>query len=306
MFDDMALFVHIAQLRGLKSASATLALPAATVTRRLKKLESELGCQLIHRSARQFRLTAEGDAYYAAFAPLVADLEKARDRMSQQVASLTGPLTVLAPTNISLGFLQPLWSEFLSAYPDVVLDLKLNNDNKDVVQEQADIALRIGPQPDSGLYQVGLGAIPTLLVASPAYLAKAPPLTALTDLNQHRCITVSHLPVWPMQRVGLDQTEVIRPPRGLQVDDIRMACLWAQDGLGIALLPATEVLSSLESETLVTPLSEWVGPSRDVYLIWPSGQLMGAKAQAFKRFTQHYMHNALEPIHRWVASHGSR
>ncbi len=299
MYDDIALFIHIVQARGLAGAAKRLNIPPATVTRRLKKLEDGLGCQLIHRSARQFRLTAEGEVYFHSFSDLVNDFESTTKHLSQQMQSLQGALTVLAPTNISIGYLQPMWSEFIAAYPDIQLNLKLNNENKDIIEEQADIALRIGPQKDSRLYQMGLGAIPTFLVASPGYLASSPPLNDLDDLYHHRCITVFHLPNWSFVHQQTKEKVTLHQRAALRVDDINMACQFAADGHGLALLPATETVQMIQQGKLVTPLMDWHGPDRELYLIWPSGKLLGAKAQCLKQHVQQYVAKALTELNKF-------
>ncbi len=293
MYDDIALFIHIVQARGLASAAQQLDIPPPTVTRRLKKLEQQLGCQLIHRSARQFRLTAEGEVYYSAFADLVNDFDVKTKGLSQQMQSLQGQLTVLAPTNISIGYLQPMWSEFIARYPDIQLNLKLNNENKDIISEQADIALRIGPQKDSQLYQIGLGAIPTFLVASPDYLASSPILSSLDDINQHRCITSIHLKHWQLEHRDTKETVDVHPKAALRVDDINIASQFAADGHGLALLPVSETVQLLKERKLTRVLTEWHGPNRELYLIWPSGKLLGAKASCLKQHIQDYLANAL-------------
>ncbi|MGF1721995.1 LysR family transcriptional regulator [Vibrio kyushuensis] len=296
MFDDIALFIHIAQARGLAGAAKQLHIPPATVTRRLKKLEEKLGCQLIHRSARQFKLTSEGKVYYESFSRLVSDFESISEGLSSEAQSLQGSLTVLAPTNISIGFLQPMWSEFICNFPDILLNLKLNNDNKDIIDEQADIALRIGPQRDSDLYQVGLGSIPTLLVASPEYLQNSPVLESLEDIHQHKCITVSHLSSWPFKHTKFKTELTINQRSSLAVDDINIASQFAKDGHGLALLPATEVLDYINRGDLVLPLPDWQGPKRELYLIWPSGKLLGAKARGLKGHIQSYLAEALKEL----------
>ena len=296
MIDDIVLFIHIVKSQGLAGAAKQLKIPAATVTRRLKKLEGKVGCQLIHRSARQFRLTAEGLVYFESFADLVERFESVSKELSFEANSLEGSLTVLAPTNISIGYLQPMWSQFIGDHPEIQLNLKLNNDNKDMVEEHADIALRIGPQRDSSLYQIKVGSIPSVLVASHNYLAQSAPLNSLEDLKHHKCITVSHMPTWKFQHTKSKLKQTINPEASLKVNDISIASKFAKDGHGIALLPPSEVLEYLHCEQLFMPLPDWQGPARDIFLIWPSGKLLSAKAKCLKEHIQRYMKVALNEL----------
>ncbi|WP_295894967.1 LysR family transcriptional regulator [uncultured Vibrio sp.] len=298
MYDDIALFIHIVEARGLAGAAKQLNIPPATVTRRLKKLEQQLGCQLIHRSARQFELTSDGSVYFESFSSLINEFDSISSELSSETKSRQGELIVLAPTNISIGYLQPMWSQFIAQYPEIQLNLKLNNDNKDIVEERADIALRIGPQRDSELYQIGVGSIPTYLVASPHYLQRSAPLETLSDIEQHQRIAVTHLNAWPLTHVVSNKEVIINQKASLKVDDINVASQFAKDGHGLALLPATEVLKYLDSGELVMPLPQWQGPERELYLIWPSGKLLGAKARCLKDYIQMYLLDALSGLGR--------
>lgn len=289
MFDDIALFIHIAEQRSLGAAAIKLGLPAATVTRRLKKLEQQLGCQLVNRSSRQFYLTAEGEVYYREYAELVQAMEAKQRFLDRNQRLLSGPLKVLAPTNISIGFLQPMWSGFIKAYPDIQLDLCLSNQTLDMVSTQADLALRIGPQPDSALYQKRLGSLDTILVASPSYLINRRAIESLDDLYQQRIILVRNIPVWPLKQQANDKPVDFRVRPAVSVDDIRMATLLAVDGVGVTLLPITEVVNELNTGQLSRVLPSWSGPNRDLFAIWPSGRLMNEKTKCCRDFMAEYI-----------------
>ncbi len=294
MIDDIALFVHIVQFRGLGAAAEYLQLPAATVTRRLQKLEARIGCQLIHRSARQFNLTQEGQVYFQAYADLVQQFESTSRLLSVEQHQLSGPLKVLAPTNISLGLLQPVWSSFIKAYPDIYLELQLNNATEDVISAQADIAIRIGPQNDSLLYQKRLGTISTLIVASPEYLSLKGTPSTLDHFHQHRIIGVNNLPTWKLTNSETQQQVDLHPKYTTSVNDIRFASQLACDAVGIALLPISEVKDELNQGLLQQILPSWSGPARDIFAVWPSGKLLSAKAKCLRDFMQENL--SQEPI----------
>lgn len=289
MFDDIALFVHIVQYRGLSAAAEQLQLPSATVTRRLQKLERALHCRLIHRSARQFNLTAEGEVYYQAYAGLVHQLENTQRLLSSDMQQLSGSLKVLAPTNISTGLLQPMWSAFIKKYPDIQLQLLLNNNIEDIHKTQADITLRIGPQEDSQLYQKRLGSIATVLVASPDYLHQAGVPETLDDLHQKRLVCVHSLPAWALANTETNQRVTFRPVAATSVNDVRLASQLVVDSLGIALLPVSEVSEALRTGSLLQVLPEWHGPLRYIYAVWPSGRLLNAKAKTLREFMQQFI-----------------
>lgn len=284
MLDDIALFIQIAQRRSLAAAAGHLGLPAATVTRRLRKLEEAIGAQLVHRSARKFSLTAEGEAYFEAFADLIAQAQTTQHGLSADLHALQGSLNVAAPTNISVGILQPMWSGFLKAHPDIRLTLTLSNENKDLLERQVDLALRAGPQTDLRLYQQKLGSVATVLVASPSYLDAAGTPDAPSDLSAHRHIKVVALAQWQLEnsRTGARETVHLNP--FVSVDDIGLARQLAVDGHGVALLPITEVSRDLKSGLLRTVLPDWQGPGRDIFAVWPTGRLLSARAKCLRDY----------------------
>jgi len=288
MIDDIALFIHIVQYRGLAAAAEHLQLPAATVTRRLQRLEARIGSQLIHRSARQFNLTQEGEIYFQAYADLVQQFESTSRLLSTEQHQLSGQLKVLAPTNISLGLLQPTWSAFIKAYPDIHLELQLNNATEDVINTQADIAIRIGPQSDSLLYQKRLGTIRTIIVAAPKYLSLQGEPSNLDNLHQHRIIGVNNLSTWRLKNRETQQQVDMHPKYTTTVNDIRFASQLVCDAVGIALLPISEVKDELNKGSLQQILFPWSGPTRDIFAVWPSGKLLSAKAKCLRDFMEIY------------------
>jgi LysR family transcriptional regulator AphB len=286
MYDDIVLFVHIVQQQGLASAAQKLGLPAATVTRRLQRLEASVTRQLIHRSARQFALTAEGEVFYQAYAGLVEQLEQTQLLLSGELNLLAGPLTVLAPSNISTGLLQPMWSGFIKAHPDIKLELILSNSVESMLSSGADIALRIGPLESSMLYQKRLGSLKTILVATPEYLASSGEPQNIDELEPHRLIGTNTLAKWNMINTETNSKQEIRPRFSTLVNDVKLATQLVCDDLGISLLPTSEVEHLVIEGTLVQVLASWQGPKRDLYTVWPSGKLLSAKAQCLRDYME--------------------
>ncbi|WP_343564669.1 LysR family transcriptional regulator [Kiloniella sp. b19] len=289
MYDDIALFITIARLKSLSAAAEQMKLSSATVTRRLRKLEEDLGCKLIHRSAQKFILTPEGESYYHNYADLIRQFDEAASTLGQEIHALKGRLTVLAPTNISVGILQPMWSAFVRKYPEITLDLQLTNSVADLLRTRADIALRVGPQADSLFTQKKLGQTRSILVASKNYLQKAGSPRNPKELEQHRVIAVKYFPDWQLDRTQSSQQEVLRPSAQVLVDDIGLAAQLASDGHGIALLPASELLTLLEREKLEHILPQWCGPVREIHAVWPSERLLSARAKCLRDFMQDYI-----------------
>ncbi|AWB66213.1 LysR family transcriptional regulator [Saccharobesus litoralis] len=279
MLDDLALFIKVVENGSLAGASKKLGLPPATVTRRIQKLEQKLDCQLINRSARQFHLTNEGERYYSECASLVSELEDRAANLDSILHETTGRLKVLAPTNMAVGMMRDIWPSFSSKYPEIQLEVNVNNTVLNFSETQADLAIRIGPQSDSGLFQKRLGVVKTILVASPEYLALSARLETPEDLQQHQLITVDTIPSWILYQDNKKFISRFPIVGKTKVNDIRLAAQLCSRSIGIALLPCSEVVDELNNGDLIQVLPEWVGEAREIYAIWSSGRMLHKRAR---------------------------
>lgn len=289
MYDDLNLFIQIVQNQGLAKAAEKLNISAATITRRLQKLEQSLNVQLIHRSARQFILTSEGQNYYQTYAPLFEQLETSKNALINDSQTTCGPLKVFTPTNISLGFLQPMWSDFIKSYPEIQLELQLNNQVEDLLEAKADIALRIGPQSDAQLYQKKLGSLSTLFVASPRYLDVRGEPKQLEDLNKHTLLATHTLPDWHLEQISTGKVCRYHPKISTRTNDVSLIALFVCDGIGISLLPINEARSHIESGAMVQILKDWKGPERELFAVWSTGRLLNPRAKLLKQHMQDFI-----------------
>ena len=256
MFDDLALFVSIVDHGSLQAAARHANLPAATLTRRLQKLEATLGCQLLLRSARSLKPTPEGLLYYEQCRPLLTALTQATATLDDDLNQIKGTLRVLAPLNLSRGLLGPAYASFMAAWPEIRLELSLSNRNEDVWRHGADLAIRVGQQDDPKLRQRRLGVIGIVLVASPAYLAERGAPAHPHDLETHRLLVASPISTWRFTS-----------------PDVELAASLAEAGQGLLYCPRTLCHAALEAGRLVRVLPEWRTPQRTIYAVWPQQQL---------------------------------
>lgn len=289
MLDDICLFIHIVQQGGLSGAARYLSLPAATVTRRLQKLENNTGSKLLNRSSRQCVLTQEGEVFYQTYVDLVTQFDEAQQQLKHKNKQLKGKLKVLAPTNISHTLLRPIWLNFTKSYPDIQLELFLSNQMQDMIKQRADIAVRIGPQADSSLYQQKIGQIKKILVASPTYLTKFNSPTHPDDLKAHRIVGTHLSSKWNLVHDNQTLKKELFPRFSTLSNDTGFIKHLVCDHQGIALLPITEVSAELNSGHLVQILPQWQGGVRDIYLVWPSGQLLNHKAKTLKQYLREHL-----------------
>jgi len=279
MLDDLALFVTIVEEGSLNAAAVRENLPPATVTRRLQKLEGELGYRLLNRSARRLQPTAEGWQYYERCRPLVRALRQATAQLDASLSDISGTIRVLAPVNFASGLLTPAWSSFLHRYPDIKLELELSNRLQDLVASGADLAIRVGSLDDSSLMQRRLGSASLVMVAAPSYLAQAGVPTDPGQLDQHQLIVAEPLRTWRLRRPGDGAEVVFQPQARIRVNEMRLAVEMAHAGLGILLCPLLQSRIEVADGSLVRVLPDWMPQPRHVYAVWTQRRYLPARVR---------------------------
>ncbi|MET0320958.1 MAG: LysR family transcriptional regulator, partial [Duganella sp.] len=265
MLDDLALFVAIVDEGSLNAAAARENVPPATVTRRLQKLESELGYRLLNRSARRLQPTAEGWQYYERCRPLVRALRQATAQLDASLSEISGTVRVLAPVNFASGLLTPAWTGFMQRYPDIRLELELSNRLQDLVASGADLAIRVGALDDSSLMQRRLGSASLVMVAAPSYLACAGVPLDPAQLDRHDLVVAEPLRTWRLHRPGDGAEVVLQPQARIRVNEMRLAVEMAHAGLGVLLCPLLQCRHEVADGSLVRVLPDWMPPPRHVY-----------------------------------------
>jgi DNA-binding transcriptional LysR family regulator len=169
--DSMSVIIAIAEARSLSAASRQLRIPIPTVSRRLSELETRLKTQLFLRSPRHLTLTDAGRSYIEACKRIIEQVNEAEQEASGEYRTPTGDLTVTSPWGLGHLHLLPLSCEFLKVYPDIALRLRLSDRVLNPVENKIDVAIRIGPLPDSSMIATRIGSIRVVACASPEYLA---------------------------------------------------------------------------------------------------------------------------------------
>lgn len=282
VLDDIALFIRIVKAGSLKAAARVTSLPPATVSRRLKSLEQQLSCRLIHRNSHQFKVTNEGKELYQQTVYLVESIDTRLASFRSEISGTCGKIKVLAPLNLTTSTLQPMFTRFLNLNTDIDLQLELSNELTNFLSSGADFTIRVGYQENSELSQVKLGEIQTVLVASPAYASKvANLLLRPEDLSNCKLIVSNPVIHWKLKCTNSGNVvEVVQNSVKVISNELTVSKKFAVDGLGIALLPTTEIQEELKNGSLVNVLPSWRGLSREVFAIWYRRQLLTSRASA--------------------------
>src|SRR5471032_2191193 len=187
--ESMAILIAVVDAGSLSAAARRLDMPLATVSRKVAELEAHLTTRLLHRTTRQLSLTEAGASYLAACRRILEEIGEAERAATGEYAVPKGELVVTAPIVFGRLHIVPVVAEFLAQYPEISINLMLTDRVVHLMEEQCDVAVRIGDLPDSSLKAVQVGTVRRVVCASPHYLqTHGVPATpqALTD---HSCIT---------------------------------------------------------------------------------------------------------------------
>lgn len=290
--DAMSVVLAVVDAGSLSAAARRLNTPLATVSRKVSELESHLRSKLFDRSSRKLVLTEAGGAYVAACKRILADLMEAEHAASGQYAAPTGELVITAPYSIGRLRLIPILREFFEAYPDIDIRLVLSDRLVSIgpllsvdrlLEDQIDLALRIGELPSSSLMARRVGSVRHVVCASPGYLAARGTPETPNDLAGHDCISFDELLARNLWTFGHDRTPIVVRSR-LIVSNPEAARDAAQAGVGITMVFSLLVEEALASGALVPVLNEFRPPALPVHLVYTAGRYLPIKIRAFLDF----------------------
>ncbi|WP_439893246.1 LysR family transcriptional regulator (plasmid) [Ralstonia sp. 25C] len=288
----MRVFCAIVEAQGFSAAAERLDSTHSSISRQLKRLEAELGVQLLNRTTRRFSLTAAGQRYYESCVDILARVEAASQAMANEHQRVAGTLRVSVPLAIDTLELADWLPAFQQRYPDIQLDLSCSDEMVDLVAEGFDVALRISqPLGDSSLVARTLVESNIVLVASPAYLARHGLPTAPQDLAKHELIAFSGSQTATAWEVQTAQGDVVPVPlqARLATDAITAAYSATLSGVGIAAFTWNTVRPALARGHLVHVLPGCTLGKRLYYALYPHARHVAPKVRAFVDYMgEHY------------------
>lgn len=274
------MFLAVAEAGGLSRAAHRLATSKSVVSRRLSRLEEDLGTRLLTRTNRGVVLTEAGEALRLRAQSAFDELDGALQEAAQSEEELTGLLRITAPIAFGTSHLAPLLVELMDAHPRLKLDLSLSDRRADILSEGFDVAVRMGYLPDASLIARRIGPLRLAILASHAYLARRGAPTRPRDLAEHECIvyTVHDGDVWRLKE-GSRFTSVRVTGRFPSDSPEAMRAAAAADH-GIAGLPTFMLGPAIADGTLVPLLTAFPIAEAGLYAIRPPGTAP-AKTRAF-------------------------
>ena len=283
--EAMSVVLAVAEAGSLSAAARQQKTPLATVSRKVSELEAHLQTKLFNRSSRALVPTDAGRSYIAAAKRILADVAEAERAASGEYTTPRGDLSVSAPVALGRMHLQPVVAEFLAAFPEVDVQLGLQDRAVNLLEEHVDVALRIGALADSSLIAVRIGEIRRVVCASPTYLKSRGSPKSPDDLSKHDCI--SYAPIqspstWTFKR---GETEYVVPVRSrLLVSNLESACDAARAGVGITVLFSYLVAELVKAGELTPLLQDFQPPPWPVSFVYSPNRFMPVKLRAFLDF----------------------
>lgn len=278
----MKVFVAVGELESFAAAARRLDISPAAVTRAVSALEEQLGVKLLLRTTRSVRLTEAGGRYLEDTRHILASIHEANEAAVSINATPRGDLAVTAPILFGKKFVMPCIVRYLQQYPEVDVSAFFLDRVVNMVEEGMDVAVRIGPLPDSGLKALRVGRVRRMLCASPDYLARHGVPKHPSDLAGHAIIGTTNLSPRAGWRFGVtDEPTLVRMKPRLTVTSNDGAIAAASGGLGIARLLSYQVADELASGQLQVLLAEYEEAPWPIHVLHRESKYGSAKVRAF-------------------------
>jgi DNA-binding transcriptional LysR family regulator len=272
--NDLLYFAEVVDRGGFTAAGRALGVPKSRLSRRIALLEARLGARLLHRTTRKLSLTTLGEQFHRHCVAMREDAEAAEEAVAQAQTEPRGTIRVACPVTLAQTTIGPILPRFLARHPQVKVDLKISNRAVDLVEEGFDVALRVRTTlDDSGSLVVkNLGTTRTLLVASPAQLARQGTPATTADLARLDTVAMSAVDgrvTWEL--VGPDGAAWSFHHRPRYVaDDLLTLKFAVVGGIGACLLPDYMCSDELRAQTLVPVLPGWAPRPGIFHAVFPS------------------------------------
>ncbi len=289
LLSDIALFIEVVNAKSFTKAAERLEMPASTLSRRVSALESTIGFRLLNRTTRKVEVTEEGTAYHLRCKHLLEEAKIAHEEISNTIHVASGVLRLACTPDFANLYLAPVLTRFARENPSVNVELSLSSQVEDLVTNNLDLAIRMGPQRDSSLVAKPLGTLKQGIYASPDFLKSCGAVIKVPqDLASVDCIRLTSsqsASTWSMRAASAPQdprTKVSVKGRFVSGGP-HLARQLALQGCGVALLDENLANVHVNSGQLVRVLPDWIPTEVQLHALTTS-RLMPARV---RRFTEH-------------------
>lgn len=285
-FEDIQAFVTVVDTGSFTAAADRLRSAKSAISRRVSALEERLGVQLLHRTTRVLNLTETGRSFYDHGTRILADLEEAEAAVQQEHGELRGTLRFALPLSFGVRHMCGPIATFSKQHPKVRFDLDLNDRRVDLIEDNFDVALRIGRLTDSSLIARRLFDVRAVVCGSPHYLNTHGVPETPADLDDHQCLVYSNLDdpdKWEYEgRDGNRSTVKVNSIMSASSGDF--LCNAAAHGMGLVIQPTFIASAAIRSGNLIPVLTDYAWPISPAYAVYPPTRHLSYRVRAFIDF----------------------
>ena len=283
---SMAVFRRVVEAESFSAVARETNMSQSTVSKHIASLEERLDTKLLNRSTRSLKLTEAGREYYHHCIRILNDFQEAEASVGKGKIDPTGTLRISTSAAFGRTCILPYLNEFLSAYPDISIDLIFNDDYIDLVKEGIDLAIRIGPLEDSSLIARKIGSSPRVIVASPEYLVNRGRPKKPSDLIKHDCLfyTLQKSPdLWYFNSTQ-EGDESVHVNGRLKASSPDAICDATLEGLGISILGEWYVRKHIQEGKLKVILPDYKPTTYDIHAVYPERRFVPQKVKRMVEF----------------------
>ena len=277
----MAIFAKVVETKSFTAAARELGLSKSAVSKQVSALEDRLGARLLNRTTRRLALTEVGAAFYDRCSRIVAEADEAELAVTHMTAEPRGELRVNIPFSFGQRHVAPLLCEFMRTYPEVSIDVTLEDRYVDLIADGYDLAIRVGNLTDSSLIARKLASTRPLVVASPDYWAQHGKPLHPRELADHQCLIYTYQRMGNVWQFGEETVRVNGRMHANNGDVLRMA---AVDGHGVAVTPDFIIWQDVREGRLEVALEDYELPPFGIYAVYPHSRHLSPKVRAFVDF----------------------
>ncbi|MEJ1999490.1 MAG: LysR family transcriptional regulator [Maritimibacter sp.] len=283
---EMEAFATVVDQGGFTDAAKKMGISKSAVSKHVSALEARLGARLLNRTTRRVSPTEIGLAYYDRARRVLNDAGEADALVTSMQSAPSGLLRISVVTDFGVNHLSPVLGEFLNDFPDVSVNMVLNNRYVELISEGFDMAIRVGELEDSSLRARKIAETTRRMVASPNYFQKYGRPMRIDDLNEHKLLHYSSQAsgnVWKIPAASGELRQV-RTAGWLSVNDGQSLLNAAIAGLGIAYLPSFLYADAMAKGLVEDAIPELPQDVQNIYAVYPPGRFTQPKVRAFIDF----------------------